>query len=457
MLDTVNMTLTYPQVLQDAEGRSTTPDDREGHTASVVDQQIYIFGGTWEDEKTGVNAYLDDLHVFDVASYSWMKPAYTGSPPEGREGHSAAVIGRLIFIFGGTRGTWVQEAERTPHRELEDEGESAHGQLPSQREGHSACVVGCATGGVWWGPFTAGDSFLERRYHTASVVEGRLLVFGGQYYDYGKDLHFECSNAVCEIDLEQLAWRIHPPSSPSPLKRACHAAGVVGKCVYVVGGRYWDEQEDDYIFLNDVLDTRPSSSLASDWRRYFNSELLSDVCLLVGDMRIPAHRVVLAARCDFFARMFASGMREATEEELPIVDVSPPVFQLLLEHLYTDSSAVPEESALELFAAADRFGVERLRALCSDRIEGMLSAANVCDVLTVADQHNGAELVEAAVSHIVENFGEIHCSPPFRELSRPLLDVVHAAIAPRLVLAAPPAGLAAEAGGSRQSARRHST
>ena len=77
---------------------------------------------------------------------------------------------------------------------------------------------------------------------------------------------------------------------------------------------------------------------------------------------------------------------QATEEELPIVDVSPPVFQLLLEHLYTDSSAVPEESALELFAAADRFGVERLRALCSDRIEGMLSAANVCDVLTVADQ-----------------------------------------------------------------------
>ena len=52
-----------------------------------------------------------------------------------------------------------------------------------------------------------------------------------------------------------------------------------------------------------MLDTRPSSSLASDWRRYFNSELLSDVCLLVGDMRIPAHRVVLAARCDFFARI----------------------------------------------------------------------------------------------------------------------------------------------------------
>ena len=38
-------------------------------------------------------------------------------------------------------------------------------------------------------------------------------------------------------------------------------------------------------WTDQVLDTRPSSSLASDWRRYFNSELLSDVCLLVGDMR----------------------------------------------------------------------------------------------------------------------------------------------------------------------------
>ena len=102
------------------------------------------------------------------------------------------------------------------------------------------------------------------------MVEGRLLVFGGQYYDYGKDLHFECSNAVCEIDLEQLAWRIHPPSSPSPLKRACHAAGVVGKSVYVVGGRYWDEQEDDYIFLNDVqaLGTRPNERWMNGLKMY---------------------------------------------------------------------------------------------------------------------------------------------------------------------------------------------
>jgi hypothetical protein len=57
----------------------------------------------------------------------------------------------------------------------------------------------------------------------------------------------------------------------------------VGKHVYIVGGRYWDVAEDDYIFLNDihVLDTRPASTFAHDWRRYLNSDQLSDVSLEV--------------------------------------------------------------------------------------------------------------------------------------------------------------------------------
>ena len=81
-------------------------------------------------------------------------------------------------------------------------------------------------------------------------------------------------------------------SSPSPLRRACHAAGVVGKSLYLVGGRYWDVADDDYIFLNDiqVLDMAPESTFASDWRRYYNNELLSDVTLVVEDTQVRSQQ-----------------------------------------------------------------------------------------------------------------------------------------------------------------------
>ena len=46
--------------------------------------------------------------------------------------------------------------------------------------------------------------------------------------------------------------------------------------------------------------------------------------------RIPAHRVVLAARCEYFATMFSSGMRETRQATITIDDVSSVVFMALL-------------------------------------------------------------------------------------------------------------------------------
>ena len=94
---------------------------------------------------------------------------------------------------------------------------------------------------------------------------------------------------LTEFDVESATWATRVVDNTPPLRRACHGAGVVGKHVYVVGGRYWDVAEDDYIFLNDIhiLDTRPASTYSSDWRRYLSNESLSDVTLQVEGLRIP--------------------------------------------------------------------------------------------------------------------------------------------------------------------------
>ena len=120
---------------------------------------------------------------------------------------------------------------------------------------------------AWTQPKCEGKVPQERRYHSASVIDEKLLIFGGQYYDATADLHFECDNALCIYHLQTNTWTSLGVDAATPLRRACHAAGVVGKRVYLIGGRYWDVAEDDYIFLNDVqiLSTQPTSTLAKDW------------------------------------------------------------------------------------------------------------------------------------------------------------------------------------------------
>jgi len=340
-LDTASMALSHPHVEQGNGGRSTIPDDREGHTASVIGSRIFVFGGTWTDEDDNT-IYMNDLHVLDVNTFTWTKPATSGDPPSEREGHTAANFQKKVFIFGGT---WVDEEDNSIYLNdlhvLDTNGDSnidarwsapkTDGTPPIQREGHTASMVRDTMvifGGAGLDKENASvnlaDLYMlntttmvwsqpeERRYHTATVIHSSIYIFGGQYYDPGADLHFECDNNLSAFDVETMTWSKVAVDSSLPLRRACHAAGLVGRDLFLVGGRYWDVAEDDYIFLNDiqVLNTTPSSTLSTDWSRYFNNEQLSDVTLIVADCRFHAHRVVLAARCNYFRCMLCASRAE---------------------------------------------------------------------------------------------------------------------------------------------------
>ena len=57
--------------------------------------------------------------------------------------------------------------------------------------------------------------------------------------------------------------------------------------------------------------------------------------LVAGTRRIPAHRLLLCAASDYFAAMFTSDVREATQDEVKMRDVDPEALQLLVHYMYT--------------------------------------------------------------------------------------------------------------------------
>ena len=90
----------------------------------------------------------------------------------------------------------------------------------------------------------------------------------------------------------------------------------------------------------------------------------------VGGERFAAHRCVLAARSAVFkAELFGPRKWASASAEAPVrIDgVEPKVFRALLHFVYTDSLPDVDEGtdkvamARGLLAAADRFGMERLK------------------------------------------------------------------------------------------------
>ena len=73
-----------------------SPPNRAGHSSVIIDNQMIIFGG-----KDDENEKLNDTWVFDLNSQQWENCNPEEPLPINRSGHSATVYQNLMIIFGG--------------------------------------------------------------------------------------------------------------------------------------------------------------------------------------------------------------------------------------------------------------------------------------------------------------------------------------------------------------------
>ncbi|KAK8390170.1 hypothetical protein O3P69_013023 [Scylla paramamosain] len=121
-------------------------------------------------------------------------------------------------------------------------------------------------------------------------------------------------------------------------------------------------------------------------------------------VELHAHRVVVAARCEWFRRALLSGMREAIDRCIVVHGCSVHTFQLLLQFLYAghvDCSALPPDQLVDLLVLADHYGVDALKLLVESGLEQHVDDDSVVPLLTVAHHCNAAHLKEVCVHHCV--------------------------------------------------------
>ncbi|XP_030450842.1 acyl-CoA-binding domain-containing protein 4 [Syzygium oleosum] len=182
------------------------PSARYKHAAAVVDEKLYIIGGS----RNG--RYLPDVQAFDFKSLTWssvrlkMESQIGNWSPENllsTSGHTTITWGNKLLLIGG-------------HSKHDSDSMSVRFiDLESLQCGFVE---------------TSGIAPEARGGHSASLVGSKLIVFGGE------DRKRRLLNDVHILDLETLSWELLEATRTPPAPRFDHTAAVHGDRYLIVFG-----------------------------------------------------------------------------------------------------------------------------------------------------------------------------------------------------------------------------
>ncbi|XP_005100518.1 kelch domain-containing protein 3 [Aplysia californica] len=260
MLNTVTLRWTLLPLPTTEEELALVPYQRYGHTTVEYEGNAYLWGG--RNDSTGA---CNKLYRFDGVTYTWDMPEVSGPIPEARDGHSACIIHQRMYIFAGYEEFTDRFSNDMNYLNLvtfQWVPVVVNSKPARWRDFHTATPVGttmfvfggrCDEGGdqftnneIYCNKVmafdTTSDTWLRptppppgapagRRSHSAFEYNGAIYVFGG--YNGLRETHF---NDLHRLDLSTMQWTELevPGKCPSPRRRQC--ACVVGSKVYFFGG-----------------------------------------------------------------------------------------------------------------------------------------------------------------------------------------------------------------------------
>ncbi|KAJ7984644.1 hypothetical protein DPEC_G00356900 [Dallia pectoralis] len=206
----------------------------EGHTAHVTtldngDPVMVVFFG-----YSPIYSYISNVQEYNLRSNSWLVPETNGAVAQGGYGHSSTYdsASRSVYIHGGYKA------------------------LPANKYGLVDDLYRYQVNTRTW--TILQESGFPRYLHTAVLLSGTLLVFGGNTHnDTSLSNGAKCFSAdFLAYDIACDEWRVLPkPNLHRDVNRFGHSAVVSNGSMYVFGGF-------SGVLLNDVLVYRPPSCQA---------------------------------------------------------------------------------------------------------------------------------------------------------------------------------------------------
>ncbi|KAK3247368.1 hypothetical protein CYMTET_43132 [Cymbomonas tetramitiformis] len=284
---------------------SKAPHGRYGHAVAIVDNKLYLHGGT--DGGTRIHGQkgfqtameFDDLWRLDLDTAEWenLKPEGYPRGPLGGTGkrylHTAVALGKEIYFYGGSNQSdvWTWNTEKSFWRQVIPKP----GQLwPGRRQGHSAAALPdgpdgksfVVYAGTRWGfgerallddiwRFKADGHVWEqilpvssnnpapRLYHSISTFgDGRMVLMGGSTNSPG----MVCQDDTWVFSMQTKEWE-QLNTAPAAIYHHTIVADDKTEAAYLFGGhRCGADRPESPAYLNAVFKLKIPPPLHSELR-----------------------------------------------------------------------------------------------------------------------------------------------------------------------------------------------
>lgn len=175
----------------------------------------------------------------------------------------------------------------------------------------------------------------------------------------------------------------------------------------------------------------PESNMGQHFGALLDDCYAVDITFEVGSENFRAHKLVLAARSPVFKAQLFGPLGDRNKDTLLVEDIEAPVFKAMLHFIYCDSlpdsieltctsspssCKVDTLMAQHLLAAADRYGLDRLRFICESKLCKDVSVENVATTLALAEQHHAMQLKAVCLKFAAANLAAVILSDGFEHL-----------------------------------------
>ncbi|KAH1191533.1 Acyl-CoA-binding domain-containing protein 4 [Glycine max] len=236
------------------------PSPRAFHVAVAIDCHMFIFGGRLGSQRLG------DFWVLDTDIWQWSELTGFGDLPSPRDFAAASAVGnRKIVMYGGWDGKkWLSDVYVLDTISLEWMELSVSGTLPHPRCGHTATMVekrllvygGRGGGGPIMGDLWALKGLIEeeneapgwtqlklpgqapspRCGHTVTSGGHYLLMFGGHGTGGWLSRYDIYYNDCIILDRVSAQWKRLSIGNEPPPARAYHSMSIIGSRYLLIGG-----------------------------------------------------------------------------------------------------------------------------------------------------------------------------------------------------------------------------